>query len=867
MQRRASTSSAPWISDQYKADPFPLPRHTIPSLTLTPGRRSSSPSSHHGQANAALQISLESSPPASPISSTSSTSAASAPPAEHRPFHLHDKSHPAWLTSQIHKLEINFSKTQRAMEESKAEEVHRFPDASSALRMKPLLENSRKKLHVAMYSDMTQVAVSGDLLAVGAGVRVEVWSARQARAAFCEIGMHGIGTEVVTSVAWSESGRYLWVGCDDGSLFEFDAADMYTTPWYTNPFKLAAHRRDAHPHHPVIKIFRVGPQMYTLDESGRLVVWLPAPKEGRLSSLHGHSKILQIPKRPTWSQELNGLLYVTYRLKPAKGRRTAKSRLQVYDVHGLEAVLLGEREWEEHAPGQPGRVTCACIVPSHREFIFMGHDSGHVSIWQPERAQLLEVRKVSLAGVSAMVGPSRFLWLGYSSGMIDVVDIADPECWRVIKRWRAHATQVEVLVLDPRSLWSASQLRVVSSGGDLYVRFWDGLLRRDWITERMSQNVESYCDFQPLKIGIFTWNVDGANPDELNTTGPVNKNLLGSFLTSLDEPDLFTFNFQELIDLSDLTLAARTVLFATKNHDVTGRYRHWHAVLCEAVAKHLGADYEYVDEVKLVGLYTIMFARKSVKHKIRDVAPCRIKNGFDAEYGNKGSVMLRLVIEDSSFCFINSHLSSGKSHPAERERDLIEIFDSGPKFPRSSSCTRLAYVGGGDGTQISDCEIVFFSGDLNFRIDLPREQVLSTLAHSPTAVHDLLPHDELTRALSNPSFRLRKEKEAPIFFPPTWKYDHFSSTYDSSSKQRTPSWTDRILWRSSEREESVKALSYGRYEADISDHRPVSASFEVEAKKIDMVREEAAYRDAVHDWAGVEEGLLQTARTYYPPGI
>ncbi|GAA5921781.1 hypothetical protein JCM1841_001860 [Sporobolomyces salmonicolor] len=738
MERLASTSSAPWILDQYKADRFPLPRYTIPSPALTPRRRSSSTSFFPKRASAALETSPESSPPASPVSSTSSTSTANAPPAGHRPFHFHDKSHPAWLTSQIHKLETNFSKTQRAMEESEAEEVHRFPDASSALRMKPLLENSRKKLHVALYSDMAQVAVSGDLLAIGAGVRVEVWNARQARASFCEIGMHGIGNEVVTSVA------YLWVGCDDGSLFEFDAADMYTTPWYTNPFKLSAHRRDAHPDHPVIEIFRVGPQMYTLDESGRLVVWLPAPKEGRLSSLHGNSRILQIRKRPTRMQELNGLLYI-------------------YDVRGPEAVLLGEREWEEHAPGQPGRVTCACIVPSHRQFVFMGHDSGHVSIWKPERALLLEVRKVSLAGVSAMVGPSRFLWLGYSSGMIDVLDIADPDCWRVIKRWRAHATQIEVLVLDPRSLWSASQLRVVSSGKDLYVRFWDGLLRRDWITERMTQNVESYCDFQPHKIGIFAWN-----------------------------PDSFTFNFQELIDLSDLTLAARIFLFATKEHDVTTRYRHWHAVLCEAVAKHLGADYEYVDKVKLVGLYTIMFARKSVKHKIRDLAPCRIKNGFDAEYGNKGSVMLRLVIDDSSFCFINSHLSS---------------------------CTRQAYVGGGDGTQISDCEIVFFSGDLNFRNDLPREQVLSTLAHSPSAVHDLLPHDELTRARSNPSFRLRKEKEAPILFPPTWKYDHFSSTYDSSSKQRTPGWTDRILfWRSSEREESVKAISYGRYEADISDH-------------------------------------------------
>lgn len=74
----------------------------------------------------------------------------------------------------------------------------------------------------------------------------------------------------------------------------------------------------------------------------------------------------------------------------------------------------------------------------------------------------------------------------------------------------------------------------------------DGLLRKDWITLRMQDKVDSYCSFSNLQLGIFTWNIDGVSPADFEAASPANQTLLHTFLRTLDHPDLISFNFQEV---------------------------------------------------------------------------------------------------------------------------------------------------------------------------------------------------------------------------------------------------------------------------------------------------------------------------------
>jgi len=131
---------------------------------------------------------------------------------------------------------------------------------------------------------------------------------------------------------------------------------------------------------------------------------------------------------------------------------------------------------------------------------------------------------------------------------------------------------------------------------------------------------------------------------------------------------------------------------------------------------------------------------------------------------------------------------------------------------------------------------------MNFRCDLSCQEAKDYAASND--LRSLVNSDQLFKAKDGDDL-LYRFHEDPITFLPSFKYDKNSEVYDTSKKQRTPSYTDRILvsmnegstprtgdsyqikgpdiQRSNGNQFSVEY--YCRRESTFSDHRPVLGVF------------------------------------------
>lgn len=136
--------------------------------------------------------------------------------------------------------------------------------------------------------------------------------------------------------------------------------------------------------------------------------------------------------------------------------------------------------------------------------------------------------------------------------------------------------------------------------------------------------------------------------------------------------------------------------------------------------------------------------------------------------------------------------------------------------------------GRGIGNVVTDrFDYVFWAGDLNYRINGNRKMIQSLVEMKMREV--LLANDQLSAEM-RAGRCFSGFNEAEITFPPTYKFDtggKESLIYDTSPKQRIPSWTDRILFKC-RAPRAIKAINYtSDMRISMSDHKPVSGTFEI----------------------------------------
>ncbi|XP_078694432.1 phosphatidylinositol 3,4,5-trisphosphate 5-phosphatase 2A-like isoform X2 [Branchiostoma floridae x Branchiostoma belcheri] len=231
--------------------------------------------------------------------------------------------------------------------------------------------------------------------------------------------------------------------------------------------------------------------------------------------------------------------------------------------------------------------------------------------------------------------------------------------------------------------------------------------------------------------------------------------------------------------------------------------------------------YQPVAVSTLWGIRLVVLVKPEHQHRISHVQTSSVKTGIANALGNKGAVGISFLFWGTAFCFVNCHLTSGNEKCARRNQNYHDIL-------RGLNLGHLK-LGGFDVT--TQFHHVFFLGDLNYRLDLPVQEILKKV--NERDYESLLTQDQLKVEQDKGKVFVRFNEEN-ITFPPTYRYERgHRKEYTWQKFKKTgirinvPSWCDRVLWRSFP-DTYITSLSYGCTEDIVtSDHSPVFASFDV----------------------------------------
>ncbi|KAK9414388.1 putative Inositol polyphosphate-related phosphatase domain-containing protein [Seiridium unicorne] len=719
-----------------------------------------------------------------------------------------------------------------------------YPDASHINRRPPFIKKGVHEIYTKY--DTRIFDVCGQYVCTS-GPLTRVWSLLDGELLMSFA--HGEGVKA-TAVAFKcglgveDEGTRVWLGNNLGEVMEADIATQ----------SIVGNKSMAHGRNEIIKIYRHFSEMWTLDDSGSLHVWGP-DGQGSPNLNNAPHQTFRLPRGHTFSMLVGDEIWHATGKEIRVFAPTLDGRTQ---VQVLMRPMIAEGA---------GEVTSGTLIKSQKNKVFFGHADGKVSIWSQQDFTCLGVLTVSTYKINCLAGVGPQLWAGFNTGKICVYDI-DKSPWVVKKDWQGHDNPVIKIHTDQASFYRLDRLQVISLGADNVVKAWDGMLQEDYLENEMKLLDTQYCEFEDIKAMVMTWNAGASTPSSLRYSDQ-DSTFIQNLLQSSDTPEILIFGFQELVDLEDKAATAKRLFKSKKKDAVTDQermshqYRDWRDFLARSLDDFMPPDclYHLLHTSTLVGLFTCIFVKSTIRDRIRNLSSADVKRGMGGLHGNKGAIVVRFVLDDTSMCFINCHLAAGQSQANSRHNDIAAILDSNLLPVERDASVRIdSYIGGGDGTMIMDHEICLLNGDLNYRIDtMSRDTVVAAVKAKNLA--KLLDRDQLLVAKRrNPAFKLRAFEEMPIQFAPTYKYDVGTDNYDTSEKKRSPAWCDRLLHRGCGR---VNQLDYRRHEVRVSDHRPVSGRFKFTIKNVSPKKRAMTWADCQQRFEDLKEKEADEEKLYY----
>ncbi|GAM21486.1 hypothetical protein SAMD00019534_046610 [Acytostelium subglobosum LB1] len=300
---------------------------------------------------------------------------------------------------------------------------------------------------------------------------------------------------------------------------------------------------------------------------------------------------------------------------------------------------------------------------------------------------------------------------------------------------------------------------------------------------------EERTPYDAVSLFVGTWNVGDAPPPTPTSTSAGVDGGLSKWIPNNGQYDIYAIGVQE---------CEYEVTSSTPVECET----HWFTTL----ANHIGTGYIRLESISLVKMRLIIFVKKEHYNKICHVEKETVATGIGGIYGNKGATAISFQFFETSFCFINSHFAAHQEKTDQRNQNYRDI-------------VKNVELGNKDIDVLNQFHHVFWMGDLNYRVDLFREEVLLLISKGNTT--KLLANDQLAKQK-----QLEKVfigfKEAPIPFLPTYRMSRGQMAVYTEEKQRVPSWCDRVLHKSLPYSQPITCVQYNSApEIQTSDHTPV----------------------------------------------
>ncbi|SNX82617.1 uncharacterized protein MEPE_01323 [Melanopsichium pennsylvanicum] len=184
----------------------------------------------------------------------------------------------------------------------------------------------------------------------------------------------------------------------------------------------------------------------------------------------------------------------------------------------------------------------------------------------------------------------------------------------------------------------------------------------------------------------------------------------------------------------------------------------------DAIPRVLG-PYELVIKERMMGCYMAVYVWRGCKDRVRGASRSHVKSGLLAgRVGNKGGVGISVKLGTTRLLFVNAHLAAHEDKVALRLANVAKIkaalkVDS--FLPADDPRSRLEDI-------TEQFDHTFWFGDLNFRIDISRQHADWLMMNKK--YDQALAFDQLGKVLRDGQ-AFKGFKEAPINFPPTYKYD------------------------------------------------------------------------------------------------